>query len=149
MKLLDANVLLYAYNSDSPHHEVCRVWLERAFNGTEPIALPWQTVLAFIRIATNPRATSRPLSIEQACNIVSRWLEQPNVAVVTPTEQYWQVLQDILVEAHVSGPLVTDAALAALALEQGATLCSTDRDFRRFRGLKMFDPLERREQRPS
>lgn len=144
MKLLDANVLLYAYNSDSPHHEVCRIWLEQAFNSTEPIALPWQTALAFVRIATNSRVSSRPLTSEQACSIVDQWLERPNVTLVGPTEQYWSVLRELLIEAHVSGPLVTDAALAALALEQGATLCSTDRDFRRFRGLKLFDPLERR-----
>lgn len=144
MKLLDANVLLYAYNSDSPRHEICRVWLEEAFNSTEPIALPWQTALAFVRIATNPRVSSRPLTSEQACKIVDQWLERPNVTLVGPTEQYWSVLRELLIEAHVSGPLVTDAALAALALEQGATLCSTDRDFRRFRGLKLIDPLERR-----
>lgn len=72
MKLLDANILLYAYNSDSPHHEVCRIWLEQAFNSTEPIALPWQTALAFVRIATNSRISSRPLTSEQACSIVDR-----------------------------------------------------------------------------
>jgi toxin-antitoxin system PIN domain toxin len=144
MKLLDANILLYAYNSDSPHHEVCRIWLERALNGTEPIALPWQTALAFVRIATNSRVSSRPLTSEQACSIVDRWIERPNVTMIGPTEQYWGVLRELLIEAQVSGPLVSDAALAALAFEQGATLCSTDRDFRRFRGLKLIDPLETR-----
>ena len=138
MKLLDANVLLYAYNSDSPHHDVCRIWLEQAFNSTEPIALPWQTALAFVHIATNSRVLSRPLTSEQACSIVDQWLERPNVTLVGPTEQYWSVLRELLIGAHVS------AALAALALEQEATLCSTDWDFRRFRGLKLFDPLERR-----
>jgi toxin-antitoxin system PIN domain toxin len=144
MKLLDANILLYAYNSDSPHHETCRAWLERAFNAAEPLALPWQTLLAFIRIATNPRASSRPLSSEQACDIVSRWLEHPNVTIVTAAERFWTILREQIVEARVSGPLVTDAALAALALEHGAVLCSTDRDFRRFRGLRLIDPLEER-----
>jgi toxin-antitoxin system PIN domain toxin len=144
MKLLDANILLYAYNSDSPHHEACRAWLEEAINGAEPIALPWQTALAFVRISTNLRVSSQPLTSEQACNIVDRWIEHPNVTLVGPTEQYWSVLRELLIEAQVNGPLVTDAALAALALEQGATLCSTDRDFRRFRGLKLIDPLDRR-----
>ena len=142
MKLVDANVLLYAYNRDSPHHEVCRVWLEEAFNGQEPLALPWQTILAFIRIATNPRASSHPLSGDQACNIVGQWLAHPNVTVPTAAERFWPLLRELVVEAQVSGPLLTDAALAALALEHGATLCSTDRDFRRFRGLKLQDPLE-------
>lgn len=143
MKLLDANVLLYAYNKDSIHHETCRLWLERAFSAPEPIALPWQTLLAFIRIATNPRVSTTPLTGEQACAIVSRWFEHPNVTIVTAAERFWTILRELIREAHVSGPLVTDAALAALALEHGATLCSTDRDFRRFRGLELIDPLEK------
>jgi toxin-antitoxin system PIN domain toxin len=142
MKVLDANILLYAYNSDSAHHEVCRVWLEDVFNGMEPVALPWQTLLAFVRIATNPRASAHPISIEQACNIVDRWLEQPNVTLSQPSERFWPILRKQLTDAQVSGPLVTDAALAALALEYGATLCSTDHDFRRFRGLKLLDPTD-------
>lgn len=142
MKLLDANILLYAYNSDSPHHDKCRVWLEESFNAPDPIALPWQTVLAFIRIVTNPRATARPLSSEHACNIVSGWLEHPTVTIVEPAERFGVLLRELILEAQVSGSFVTDAALAALALEHGATLCSTDRDFRRFRGLKLIDPLE-------
>jgi toxin-antitoxin system PIN domain toxin len=144
MKLLDADVLLYAYNSDSPHHEVCRIWLEEALNGTELVALPWQTALAFVRTATNSRISSRPLTSKQACSIVDRWLECPNVTLIGPNEQYWSILRELLIEVQISGPLVTDAALAALALEQGATLCSTDRDFHRFRELKLIDPLERR-----
>ena len=140
MKLLDANILLYAYNSDSPHHEVCRKWLEGAFSDPEPLGLPWQTVLAFIRIATNPWAMARPLTGEQACAITARWLKHPNVLIVEAAERYWGILSALIVEAQVSGPLVSDAALAALALEHGAVLCSTDRDFRRFRELKLVDP---------
>ncbi len=140
MKLLDANILLYAYNSDSPHHEVCRKWLEGAFSDPEPLGIAWQTVLAFIRIATNPRAMARPLTGEEACAIAARWLQHPNVLVVEATERYWAILSGLIVEAQVNGPLVTDAALAALALEHGAVLCSTDRDFRRFRDLKLVDP---------
>jgi toxin-antitoxin system PIN domain toxin len=142
VKLLDANILLYAYNADSPHHEVCRVWLEAAFNGAEPVALPWQTLLAFIRIATNPRAVAQPLSAAQACSIVDRWLQQPNVTPLTATERFWPILREQLLDGRITGPLVTDAALAAQALEHGAVLCSTDRDFRRFRGLTLVDPLE-------
>jgi hypothetical protein len=141
MKLLDANILLYAYNRDSPHHEPCRSWLERAFSAAETIALPWQTLLAFVRIVTNPRAVSKPLSGSQACAIVSEWLARPNVTIVGPAERFWALFSRQVEEAQVSGPLVTDAALAALALEHGAALCSTDRDFRRFRGLTLIDPL--------
>jgi uncharacterized protein len=142
VKLLDANILLYAYNLDSPHHDVCRIWLEAAFNGAEPVALPWQTLLAFIRISTHPRAVAQPLAVSQACVIVDRWLQQPNVTTLEPTERFWPILREQLLDGRITGPLVTDAALSALALEHGAVLCSTDRDFRRFSGLALVDPLE-------
>ena len=144
MKLVDANILLYAYDSDSHHHAVCRSWLEAAFNSEESVALPWQTLLAFVRICTNPRATKRPLQSSEACDIVSTWLDQPNVSVVESGERFWSILKDQLLEAQVTGPLVTDAALAALALEHGAILCSVDKDFRRFRGLTLIDPTDQK-----
>jgi toxin-antitoxin system PIN domain toxin len=99
------------------------------------LALPWQTLLAFIRIATNPRAVPQPLSTAQACTIVDRWLQQANVTTLASTERFWPILRQQLLEGRSTGPLVTDAALASLALEHGAVLCSTDRDFRRFRRL--------------
>jgi toxin-antitoxin system PIN domain toxin len=142
VKLLDASVLLSAYDSDSAHHRVCRSWLEAAFNSDEIVALPWQTLLAFVRISTNPRATRKPLQSAEACNIVSSWLDQPNVRVIGAGDRFWELLKDQILEAQVTGPLVTDAALAALALEHGATLCSVDRDFRRFRGLRLIDPTD-------
>jgi hypothetical protein len=142
VKLLDANVLLYAYDSSSPHHVVCRAWLEEALNAEESVALPWQTMLAFVRIATNPKATRKPLSGPAACTIVASWLSRPNVAVVGHGERFWEIFRMQVSEAQISGPLVTDAALAALAMENGAMLCSTDRDFRRFKNLRVLDPLE-------
>jgi len=142
MKLLDANILLYAYDKSSTHHEICRTWLESAFNTPEAIALPWQTILAFVRISTNPRAVKNPLTNAHACDIVGTWLERPNVVVVNAAERFWSILRQQILDAQVSGPLVTDAALAALAIEQGATLYSTDRDFRRFEGLKLVDPTQ-------
>jgi toxin-antitoxin system PIN domain toxin len=140
VKLLDANILLYAYDSDSAQHFACRTWLEAVFNAEETLALPWQTLLAFVRIATNPRAVQRPLTASEACGIVDSWLQRPNVVVLDAGERFWEIFQAQMVEAQVRGPLVTDTALAALALEHGATLCSTDRDFRRFRALKLLDP---------
>jgi toxin-antitoxin system PIN domain toxin len=145
MKLLDANILLYAYDSGSIHHGVCREWLEAAFNAGETIVLPWQTALAFVRIATNPRAVRQPLSGVEACAIVNAWLERPSVTVIGAGERFWDIFREHVADAQVAGPLVTDAALAALALESGAILCSTDRDFRRFRGLKIIDPTQREE----
>lgn len=140
MKLLDANILLYAYDSDSAQHATCLTWLEAALNDEESVALPWQTILAFVRIATNARAVRRPLTGAEACAIVGSWLQRPNVVILDAGERFWEIFEGQVVEAQVSGPLVTDTALAALALEHGATLCSTDRDFRRFRGLKLVDP---------
>jgi toxin-antitoxin system PIN domain toxin len=140
VKLLDANILLYAYDRSSPHHAICRPWLDEALNSDEIVALPWQTLLAFVRIATNPRAVRQPLSGPEACGIISLWLERPNVAVIGAGERFWEIFQTQVSDAQVSGPLVTDAALATIALEHGATLCSTDRDFRRFEGLKLLDP---------
>jgi toxin-antitoxin system PIN domain toxin len=98
--------------------------------------------LAFVRIATNLRAVRQPLSGPDACGIVNSWLERPNVAVIGAGEQFWGIFRAQVSDAQVSGALVTDAALAALALEHGATLCSTDRDFRRFEGLKLLDPSQ-------
>ena len=142
MKLLDANILLYAYDADSIHHVVCRNWLTRALNEDEPVGLPWQTMLAFVRIATNPRAVRTPLAIAQACDIVDAWLSRPQVVAVEAGDRFWPLLREQLTEAKVSGPLVTDASLAALALEHGATLCSADRDFLRFPSIKRFDPTQ-------
>ena len=142
MKLLDANILLYAYDRSAAHHETCRVWLESTLNADEIVALPWQTILAFVRIATNPKATQNPLSGTAACTIAASWMTRPNVAVVEPGERFWEIFCAQAGEAQISGPLMTDTALAALALKNGAVLCSTDKDFRRFKGLRLLDPLE-------
>lgn len=141
MILVDANLLIYAYHSASPFHERASAWLEEALSGTEPVGLSWATLHAFLRVTTNPRVLGNPFTIEEATEIVEEWLDRPQVAVPQPGERYWPILHGLLVEARVTGPLVTDAHLAALAIEQGATLCSGDRDFRRFRGLDLFDPL--------
>lgn len=142
MKLLDANILLYAFNQDAAQHAVCRAWLEEALNSEELVALPWQTLLAFVRITTNSKAFRRPLQNAQACEIVSGWLSRPNVRVIEAGERFWEILRGQVIEAQVSGSLVSDAALAALAIEQGADMVSVDRDFRRFRGLRLIDPAE-------
>ena len=142
MIVLDANILLYAYNAASQHHQRCRSWLESALNGPEQVGLPWQTILAFIRIATHPRVFERPMLVAEAIAIVDDWLACPPVMIVGPADEHWTHLKRQLVEGQAIGPLVTDAALATLALEQGSTLCTTDRDFARFRGLRLLNPLE-------
>jgi toxin-antitoxin system PIN domain toxin len=138
--LVDANVLLYAYQPRSEHHDRCRTWVETAFSGDEPVCIAWVTILAFIRISTNPSIFETPLSAAEAIAIVSSWLERPAVAALDAGEQCWEILRALLVEAQVSGPLVMDAFLAALALENGATLVTTDRDFSRFPKLRRSDP---------
>ena len=141
MILVDANVLLYAYHPRSAQHNGCRAWVEEAFSGLVPVWLTWTTVLAFIRIATSSRVFEAPLAIAEAEAIVSSWFAAPAVGLLAPGDRYWEILSELLRSAQVAGPLVMDAALAALALEHGATLCTTDRDFARFRGLRLVDPI--------
>jgi uncharacterized protein len=140
MMLVDANVLLYAYQPRSPHHERCRMWVEETFSGDEAVGIAWVTLLAFIRIATHPRVFETPLTTAEAVAIVSSWLDRDAVAVLEAGERCWEILRTLAVDAQASGPLVMDAFLAALALETGATLVTTDRDFARFPKLRRFDP---------
>lgn len=142
MILADANLLLYAYNADAAGHESSRQWLEASLSSAEPFALSWQTITAFIRISTNIRAFPQPLSIREAIEIVTEWLERPNVTVLQPGARHWEILARLLDEGQVSGALVMDAHLAALAIEHGATLLTTDRDFARFNNLRVINPLQ-------
>jgi hypothetical protein len=138
--LVDANVLLYAYDPRSAHHDRCRSWVEKAFSGEEAVCIAWVTLLAFLRISTNPRVYEAPLAAAEALAIVSSWLGRETVSVLEASAQCFEILRGLLVEAQVTGPLVMDAFLAALALENGATLVTTDRDFSRFPKLKLADP---------
>lgn len=140
MIVVDANVLLYAYDSTSGHHVRCRDWWTAALNGHEQIGLPWQTLFAFIRIASNPRVFELPLGAEQACTIVSSWLARPQVLILTPGDRFWTIFTAQVISAQIKGRMVTDAALAAISIEHGASLCTTDRDFRRFDDLPLIDP---------
>ncbi len=142
MILVDANLLLYAYDRSSPHHEAAREWLEGALNGVKPIRFAWVTLLAFLRISTDSRALTRPLSMEDSKKAVREWFQQPCVDVLDPSEKHFSILSDVLERGQARGPLVMDAHLAALAMEHGAVLHSTDRDFSRFPGLDWVNPLE-------
>ena len=141
MILVDANLLIYAHDSASAHHELARGWLETTFSGSEQIGLTWMVVLAFVRITTSPRPLEHPFSIAEAVELVAGWLERPTVALVHPGERHWEILRNLLVEGQAPGSLVMDAHLAALAVEHGATLATTDKDFTRFPGLRVFNPL--------
>ena len=142
MILVDANILLYAYHPQASEHGACKRWIEKAFSGSAPVFLTWITILAFLRISTNPRVFDRPLSMAEAKEIVSLWIAAPGVSILEPSERYWEILSDLLLSAQVTGPLVTDASLAALAIEHGTAICTTDRDFTRFPGLKLLSPVE-------
>jgi hypothetical protein len=139
--LVDANLLLYAYHPRAPGHEASRRWLEATLVGPELVRFAWLTLWAFLRLATNPRVFERPLSAAEAAAAVSAWLAQPCAGVLEPGERHWTILRDVLRSGQATGPLVMDAAMAALAIEHGATLYTTDRDFSRFPSLKWTNPL--------
>ncbi|MEX2264521.1 MAG: TA system VapC family ribonuclease toxin [Bryobacteraceae bacterium] len=141
MKLIDVNLLLYAYDLSSPFHAIAKRWLEESLSSGEPVRLAWQGVLAFVRIVTHPR-TANPIGLSQAIAIVDDWLNHPSLEILEPGEQHWLVLRSLLNASQARGPLVMDAELAALAIEHGATLCSNDRDFARFSSLRWQNPLE-------
>jgi len=140
--LLDANLLIYAYDSVAPEHARARAWLERTLSSSEAVGLSWNTILAFLRIVTSRRYESDPMSTNEAAEVVTGWVHLPNVVLVSPAEQHWRVLSDLLAKSRARGALIMDAHLAALAIEHGATLCTNDRDFLRFPGLKVEFPLQ-------
>lgn len=142
MILADANLLLYAYNTDAPEQERAAAWLEDSLSSTMPFAFSWQTITAFIRISTNIKAFTKPLAVKEATEIVTQWLERPNATVLQPTERHWEIFTHLLDEGQAAGALVMDAHLAALAIEHGAILATTDRDFACFHNLKTINPIK-------
>lgn len=142
MILPDVNLLVHAYNLRSSRHEVARQWWEQALNGTETVGLAWVTVLGFIRLTTNRQIMTSPLSASAACAAVRSWLAQPAAQIVHPGDRHAGILFELLENLGTAGNLTTDAHLAALAIEHGAELCSTDGDFGRFQGLTWTNPLE-------
>jgi toxin-antitoxin system PIN domain toxin len=139
--VLDANVLLYAYDGTSLHHSAARAWLRRVFSGPELIGLPWQVVWAFLRLSTNSRIFTNSLSMEKAVEVAQQWMDLKQVRMLAPGERHWRLLQQMLIDGRVRGPLTTDAELAALTIEYGGVLYTTDRDFARFPGLRWVNPL--------
>ena len=141
MILIDANLLLYAYDPQSEHHAASKAWLESTLSGSELVRIAWLTLWAFLRITTSPRVYERPLSIAEAEDAISSWLAQPVAGTLEPGERHWEILQRLAKDGQATGTLVMDAALAALAVEHGATLCTTDRDFARFSELRWTNPI--------
>lgn len=141
MILVDANLLIYAIDADSPPHSKARPWLEHTLSGTTPVGLPWIVILAFLRLTTRAGIMRNPLSPADALDYVDAWLAQPYVKAVSPGPQHWLILRHLLRATGTAGNLSSDAHIAALALEQGYAVYSTDNDFKRFPGLTHINPL--------
>ncbi len=139
--LLDANLLLYAVHKGTDQHDAASAWLTAQLNGPRRVGLPWQSLAAFLRISTHPRAFQRPLSPATAWERVSDWLTAPVAWIPEPGPEYGRILGELVTKHEVRGNLVPDATLAALAIEHGVTLCSADTDFARFRTLRWENPL--------
>lgn len=139
--LLDVNILLYAVDALSPHHPKADAWMRQALAGDSRVGFPLQTIGGFLRIATHPRVFERPITTEQAWRVIDGWLASP-VAWIPPVgERTVKLLRDVTLASRAAGPRVADAQLAALALEHGVPVISTDSDFARFSGLVWVDPL--------
>lgn len=141
MILVDANILLYAEDARSPLHTRAREWWDAQLSGPGIVCLSWEVLAAFIRIGTNPRVYETPLSLGQARDRIDSWLRRPDVRIIRPTDRHWEVFQEMLAAGQATANLVPDAHLAALAIEHGCTLMSTDADFARFPRLAWRNPL--------
>lgn len=140
MTVVDANVLLHAVNLDAEHHEEARSWLRDALGGSRPVGLAWVALLAFLRLSTKPNVFPDPLRVDDATAIVRRWTEHPSTLVLEPTPRHAAVLASLLVEVGAGGNLVSDAHLAALAVQHDAEIISYDTDFARFTGVRWRRP---------
>ena len=141
MKLLDLNLLIYAVNEDTAHHNTAKSWIETQFNGTESIGIPWIVILGFLRIMTNRKIFSTPLSEETAIELIDAWLQHPLITIPEPGANHWSLVKELILETGTAGNLTSDIHLAAIAIEHGAKLYTLDADFSRFRGLRWEKPF--------
>jgi uncharacterized protein len=139
--VVDLNLLIYATNEDALVHEQARRWWENLLSSGEAVGLAWTVLLGFMRLTTNPRVMPRSISPEDAIAVIDGWLAQPSVSPLEPTERHWEILKELLSPLGTAGNLTSDAHLAALAIEHGARLFSTDNDFARFPGVRWVNPL--------
>lgn len=137
----DANIILYAYNEDAAKHEEAKEWFEEQLSQPADFGMSWQVITAFLRISTNPKAFPHPFGLQEAVDIVAEWLQHPRIVILSPTENHWDIFQDLIKEGQTKAALMMDAHLAALAIEHGATLATTDNDFSKFSSLKTTNPL--------
>jgi uncharacterized protein len=142
VRIPDLNLLIYAVDEQAADHAAARRWWEAAMSGSETVGLAWSVLLGFLRLTTSARVMREPMTADDALDYIDRWLAQPATTVVEPTGRHASVLRDLLARTGTAGNLVSDAHLAALAIEHGAQLCSADRDFARFAGLDWVNPLD-------
>lgn len=142
MILIDANVLIYAHVRSFPQHDRAKGWLDEKLRGSSQVGLPWPSLLSFLRLVTNRRVFERPESTDAAWRQVLAWLDCDSAWIPQPTDRHHEVLGRLLEKVNVVANLIPDAHLAALAIEHGLTLCSTDGDFARFPDLRWDDPLK-------
>lgn len=140
MKLPDANVLLYALDDTSARHAGAKAWLDESLSGSEEVGFAWVVLLAVLRLTTKPAVFARPLRTAEAFDIVDDWLAQPCALVLHPTVRHAALMRGFLTAAGTAGNLTTDAHLAALSVEYGATICSYDAEFSRFPGIQLTNP---------
>lgn len=147
--IVDANVLVYALGAPSPHKESARVWLSDALNGEERVGFPWVSLLAFQRVTTNRRITDNPLTVEQAWSAVETLLRADQAWIPEPGPRHGDILGRLLLDSGATGNLVTDAHIAALAVEHGTPVCSFDSDFARFPEVRWFNPAHEARKGPA
>ena len=140
--LTDVNILIYAYDINFKYHTEIKTWFEEKLASTDLIYLSWQSISGFLRITTNQRLFQSPMTSEKSRGQVNEWLSRPNVSILTETEKHWAIFEGLLVETKIVGPKTMDAHLAALAIEHGVILATTDRDFGAFKGLRSLNPLD-------
>lgn len=144
MTLVDANLLVYAHDAGAPEHVVAGPWFEGLLNGPARVGVPWPSLLAFVRLVSNPAIVRMPVKPADAWTRAMEWLARDNVWIPAPGPQHVELLTRLLAEPGITSRMVPDAHLAALAIEHGLRLCSTDGDFARFSGLRLENPLAAR-----
>ena len=140
--LTDVNILIYAYDINFKYHTEIKNWFEEKLASTDLIYLSWQSISGFLRITTNQKLFQNPMTSEKSREQVNEWLSRPNVSILIETEKHWAIFERLLVETKIVGAKTMDAHLAALAIEHGVILATTDRDFGAFKGLRLLNPLD-------
>lgn len=141
MILTDANLLIYAYNEFAPEHRAARTWLRQSLASVQPLAFSWIAIMAFVRVSTNKKIFTKPYSTDEAYDVVANWLSAPKSLILTPGDEHLKIVKRLANESGVYGSTLTDAHIAALAIEHGVTLATTDSDFAQFAELQWFNPL--------